>query len=165
MMSQQESSNESVKYKIIIFRELLLLLVFEVNGKPCWNRCSATTLYQSTVQLLVPLFDLVAANFFFFFVIMDQHRIDQQRWMNFVVYNHRGWHSTEHSVSIATLFSPYASRHHQKAIFTFLLVNRQLLFESKTNDRRFGPLAHHHVGRRAKPGGPMNAEPRQAGGK
>lgn len=34
-MSQQESSNESVKYKIIIFRELLLLLVFEVNGKPC----------------------------------------------------------------------------------------------------------------------------------
>lgn len=61
--------------------------------------------------------------------------------------------------------SPYASRHHQKTIFTFLLVNHQLLFESKTNDRRFSPLAHHHVGRTAKPGSLMNARPRQAGGK
>ena len=62
------------------------------------------------------------------------------------------WQSAE-NVAVATL-SPYASRHHQKTIFTFLLVNRQLLFESKTNDRRFSPLAHHHVGRTAKPGKP-----------
>lgn len=63
----------------------------------------------------------------------------------------------------ATL-SPYASRHHQD-YFYFLLVNHQLLFESKTNDRRLSPLAHHHVGRTAKPGSLTNAQPRRAGGK
>lgn len=60
--------------------------------------------------------------------------------------------------------SPYASQHHQTTIFTFLLVNHQLLFESETNDRRSSPLAHHHVGRTAKPGSLTNARPRQAGG-
>lgn len=59
---------------------------------------------------------------------------------------------------------PYASQHHQMTIFTFLLVNRQLLFESETNDRRSSPLAHHHVGRKAKSGSLTNARPRRAGG-
>lgn len=52
-----------------------------------------------------------------------------------------------------------------KGYFYFLLVNHQLLFESKTNDRRFSPLARHHAGRTAKPGCLTNARPRQAGGK
>lgn len=35
-------------------------------------------------------------------------------------------------------------------LFFFLLVSRQLLFESETNDRRSSPLANHHCGQESK---------------
>lgn len=70
MMSQQECSNESVKYKIIIFRELLLLLVFEVTMEnPVETDAVQQHCTSPQFNCLFHYLTLLLQIFFFFFFL------------------------------------------------------------------------------------------------